>query len=45
MSGLAGLVYFGSFQFMKKMATPVYGDETTLLDGGIDLNLESGMAE
>lgn len=45
MSCLAGLVYFGSFRFMKKMATPTWGEESTLLDGGIDLNLESGMAE
>lgn len=30
---------------MKTMAKPSFSDTGSLLDGGIDLNMESGMAE
>ncbi|CAH1779815.1 unnamed protein product [Owenia fusiformis] len=40
------LVYFGSYYFMGTMARATYSpDGGTLYDGGIDLNMESGMAE
>ncbi len=39
-------MYFGSYKFMSSMATPTYDPVNGgLIDGGIDLNLEHGMAE
>ncbi len=39
-------VYFGSYKFMSSMAKATYDPSTSALrDGGIDLNMESGMAE
>ncbi|XP_077374306.1 transmembrane protein 208 [Festucalex cinctus] len=38
-------VYVGSYRSMSTMAKPVFADDGSLLDGGIDLNMEQGMAE
>ncbi|XP_029969988.1 transmembrane protein 208 [Salarias fasciatus] len=38
-------VYVGSYRSMSAMARPAYGEDGGLLDGGIDLNMEQGMAE
>ncbi|GIY50125.1 transmembrane protein 208 [Caerostris extrusa] len=39
------LVFAGSLQFMHSMAGATYSETGQLLDGGIDLNMESGFAE
>ncbi|KAG7473623.1 transmembrane protein 208 [Megalops cyprinoides] len=39
------VVYVGSYRSMSAMAKPVFADDGTLLDGGIDLNMEQGMSE
>nr|KAG5704538.1 hypothetical protein BaRGS_003849 [Batillaria attramentaria] len=44
MSCLVLAVYFGSYRFMASMGRATYS-EGTLVDSGIDLNMESGMAE
>ncbi|XP_028822369.1 transmembrane protein 208-like isoform X1 [Denticeps clupeoides] len=38
-------VYLGSYRSMSAMARPSFGEDGGLLDGGIDLNMEQGMAE
>lgn len=38
-------VYVGSYRSMSAMAKPAFADDGSLLDGGIDLNMEQGMAE
>ncbi|KAL1006989.1 hypothetical protein UPYG_G00080260 [Umbra pygmaea] len=38
-------VYVGSYRSMAAMAKPAFSDDGSLLDGGIDLNMEQGMAE
>lgn len=38
-------VFFGSLQFMTYMAKPVYSDTGSIVDGGIDLNMEGGISE
>ncbi|KAF3686659.1 Transmembrane protein 208 [Channa argus] len=38
-------VYVGSYRSMASMAKPAFSDDGILLDGGIDLNMEQGMAE
>uniref|UniRef100_A0A4W5M8Y9 Transmembrane protein 208 n=1 Tax=Hucho hucho TaxID=62062 RepID=A0A4W5M8Y9_9TELE len=38
-------VYVGSYRSMTAMAHAVFGEDGSLLDGGIDLNMEQGMAE
>lgn len=38
-------VYVGSYRSMAAMAKPAFADDGSLLDGGIDLNMEQGMAE
>uniref|UniRef100_A0A096LWF2 Transmembrane protein 208 n=1 Tax=Poecilia formosa TaxID=48698 RepID=A0A096LWF2_POEFO len=38
-------VYVGSYRSMSAMAKPAFGDDGSLLDGGIDLNMEQGMAD
>lgn len=43
--GFALSVYVGSYRSMSSMAKPVFGEDGTLVDGGIDLNMEQGMAE
>ena len=40
-----GLSYFGAFKFMYSMGQATYDPSGNLIDGGIDLNMESGMAE
>jgi hypothetical protein len=37
--------YIGSFQLMSYMARPKYSDSGQLLDSGVDLNMEGGIAE
>ncbi|XP_063235555.1 transmembrane protein 208 [Bacillus rossius redtenbacheri] len=39
------VVYAGSYQFMSYMARPKYADSGQLLDPGVDLNMEGGIAE
>ncbi|XP_038859613.1 transmembrane protein 208-like [Salvelinus fontinalis] len=38
-------VYVGSYRAMTAMAQAVFGEDGSLIDGGIDLNMEQGMAE
>uniref|UniRef100_A0A672SUJ5 Transmembrane protein 208 n=1 Tax=Sinocyclocheilus grahami TaxID=75366 RepID=A0A672SUJ5_SINGR len=38
-------VYIGSYKSMLAMAKPAFAEDGSLLDGGIDLNMEQGMAE
>ena len=37
-------VSVGSYHFMNSMARPTY-NQGTLVDSGVDLNMEAGMAE
>lgn len=39
------IVYIGSYQFMSYMARATYSESGTLLDSGVDLNMEGGIAE
>lgn len=39
------LINIGSIQVMNYMARPTYSETGQLLDGGIDLNMESGFSE
>ena len=39
------MVYGGCYKAMETMARPTYSDTGALIDGGIDLNMTSGMAE
>ncbi|KAA8595921.1 hypothetical protein FQN60_011212 [Etheostoma spectabile] len=39
------MVYVGSYRSMSAMAKPAFAEDGSLLDGGIDLNMEQGMAE
>ncbi|XP_076245239.1 transmembrane protein 208 [Calliopsis andreniformis] len=41
----SGIVYIGSYQFMKYIAQTTYSESGQLLDSGIDLNMEGGIAE
>ncbi|XP_076650100.1 transmembrane protein 208 [Halictus rubicundus] len=41
----SGIVYIGSFQFMKYIAQASYSESGQLSDSGIDLNMEGGIAE
>ncbi|KAK5874263.1 hypothetical protein PBY51_019228 [Eleginops maclovinus] len=43
--GFALAVYLGSYRSMYSMARPTFSEDGGLLDGGIDLNMEQGMAE
>ncbi|XP_015250560.1 transmembrane protein 208 [Cyprinodon tularosa] len=38
-------VYVGSYRSMSAMAKPAFAEDGSLVDGGIDLNMEQGMAE
>lgn len=38
-------VYAASYRSMAAMAKPAFAEDGSLLDGGIDLNMEQGMAE
>jgi len=42
---IATAVYGGSIQFMSYMAKPTHSETGQLTDGGLDLNMESGVAE
>lgn len=42
---VAAAVYIGSVQFLTHMAKASYSETGQLLDGGLDLNMESGVAE
>ncbi|CAG5135288.1 unnamed protein product, partial [Candidula unifasciata] len=44
LSAFSATIYFGSYQFMARMGKSVYR-EGQLVDSGVDLNMESGMAE
>lgn len=35
----------GSYRSMAAMAKPAFASDGSLVDGGIDLNMEQGMAE
>ncbi|KAL7854888.1 hypothetical protein SRHO_G00170780 [Serrasalmus rhombeus] len=39
------VVYTGSYRSMAAMAKPAFAGDGSLIDGGIDLNMEQGMAE
>ncbi|XP_053126558.1 transmembrane protein 208 [Hemicordylus capensis] len=39
------MVYGASYRSMNSMAKPTFTDDGALADGGIDLNMEQGMAE
>ncbi|CAL1687380.1 unnamed protein product [Lasius platythorax] len=39
------IVYIGSYQFMSYMARATYSESGQLLDSGVDLNMEGGIAE
>ncbi|XP_042293415.1 transmembrane protein 208 isoform X2 [Sceloporus undulatus] len=39
------IVYGASYRSMSSMAKPSFADDGSLADGGIDLNMEQGMAE
>lgn len=39
------LIYGASYRSMSSMAKPTFADDGSLADGGIDLNMEQGMAE
>lgn len=41
----SAIVYIGSYQFMKYIAHATYSESGQLLDSGIDLNIEGGIAE
>ncbi|KAJ8303614.1 hypothetical protein KUTeg_020010 [Tegillarca granosa] len=45
LASLALSVSLGSYKFLSMMAKAKYSETGVLLDGGIDLNMESGMAE
>ncbi|KAG1928214.1 transmembrane protein 208 [Pimephales promelas] len=38
-------VYFGSYRSMSAMAKSTFAEDGSLIDGGIDLNMEQGLAE
>ncbi|XP_071957878.1 transmembrane protein 208-like isoform X2 [Antedon mediterranea] len=39
------LTYLGCYKFLSTMAKATFSETGSLVDGGIDLNMESGMAE
>ncbi|XP_072169329.1 transmembrane protein 208-like [Diadema setosum] len=41
----ASAIYFGCYHFMSSMAKPKYSEKGTVVDGGLDLNMQSGMGE
>ncbi|KAM9302427.1 transmembrane protein 208-like [Gastrophryne carolinensis] len=41
----SGAVYAAAYRSMRGMARPSFSEDGALLDGGIDLNMEQGMAE
>ncbi|XP_043465078.1 transmembrane protein 208 [Leptopilina heterotoma] len=45
LSLLSGIVYIGCYHFMSYMAQAKYSETGQLLDSGVDLNMEGGIAE
>nr|CAG4644447.1 EOG090X0IGL [Lepidurus arcticus] len=45
LSAFAAFVCFASYRFMAYMARPKYNETGQILDGGVDLNMEAGVAE
>ena len=45
MLSFATAVYLGCYYFMKTMAKVKYSESGAVVDGGIDLNMQSGMGE
>ncbi|XP_014209681.1 transmembrane protein 208 [Copidosoma floridanum] len=45
LTSLAGMVFTASYQFMSYMARAKYMESGQLLDSGVDLNMEGGIAE
>lgn len=41
----SSVVYGTSYRSMNSMAKPSFAEDGSLADGGIDLNMEQGMAE
>ncbi|KYN34066.1 hypothetical protein ALC56_11566, partial [Trachymyrmex septentrionalis] len=41
----SAIIYIGSYQFMSYMARATYSESGQLLDPGVDLNMEGGIAE
>jgi len=39
------MLYIGAFQFMRSMGNPKLADNGQVLDPGVDLNMEGGLAE
>ena len=42
---LSGIVYGSCYRFMTYMATAKYTESGQLIDSGVDLNMEGGIAE
>ncbi|KAK0166779.1 hypothetical protein PV327_004264 [Microctonus hyperodae] len=42
---LSGITYIASYQFMAYIAKPKYSESGQLLESGVDLNMEGGIAE
>lgn len=42
---ISTVCYVGSYQFMAYMAKTKYSESGQLLDSGLDLNMEGGIAE
>lgn len=42
---LSGITYIASYQFMAYISKPKYSETNQLLDSGVDLNMEGGIAE
>ncbi|XP_032677230.1 transmembrane protein 208 isoform X1 [Odontomachus brunneus] len=45
LTAFSGIVYAGSCQFMHYMARATYSESGQLLDSGVDLNMDGGIAE
>ncbi|XP_011328904.1 transmembrane protein 208 isoform X3 [Ooceraea biroi] len=45
LTAFSAIVYTGSVQFMSYMARATYSESGQLLDSGVDLNMEGGIAE
>lgn len=45
LTAFSAIVYIGSYQFMSYMARTTYSESGQLLDPGVDLNMEGGIAE
>lgn len=45
MTILSGMVHSGAYQFMNYMARAKFSESGQILDSGIDLNMEGGIAE